>query len=137
MANPAIAATGLAVVAPTRTGLAAGISNTCRIAGLAVGVALLGAILDNRVAAGLGATTHPHAATLVAAGQLHAAATAMGGGPHALLAAASTFTSALHAILWVGGALVFAGSAAAFRASRGLRQVAQVVTPATSTSAAA
>jgi EmrB/QacA subfamily drug resistance transporter len=46
IANPAIAATALAVVPPTRSGLAAGVSNTCRIAGVAMGTAGLGAILE-------------------------------------------------------------------------------------------
>jgi fucose permease len=46
IANPAIAATALAVVPPTRSGLAAGVSNTCRIAGVAMGTAAIGALLD-------------------------------------------------------------------------------------------
>ncbi|HEV2374588.1 MAG TPA: hypothetical protein VGS19_20800 [Streptosporangiaceae bacterium] len=39
IANTAIAATALAVVPPNRAGLAAGLSNTCRLGGIAVGIA--------------------------------------------------------------------------------------------------
>jgi EmrB/QacA subfamily drug resistance transporter len=42
LANPSVGALGLAVVPPTRAGLAAGLSNTFRLAGVALGVAVLG-----------------------------------------------------------------------------------------------
>ena len=42
LANPSVGALGLAVVPPTRAGLAAGLSNTFRLAGIALGVAVLG-----------------------------------------------------------------------------------------------
>ena len=41
LANPTIAAAALRVVDPARTGMASGISNTCRLGGLAMGVAVL------------------------------------------------------------------------------------------------
>lgn len=50
LANPAIAAAALRVVEPARAGMAAGFSNTCRLAGVAIGVAALGALLEHRVA---------------------------------------------------------------------------------------
>jgi EmrB/QacA subfamily drug resistance transporter len=53
LANPTIAGAALRVVDPARTGMAAGISNTARITGLAVGVAVLGAILQSRVGSSL------------------------------------------------------------------------------------
>jgi predicted MFS family arabinose efflux permease len=53
LANPTIAAAALRVVDPARTGMASGISNTCRIGGLAMGVAALGAILQQHVGARL------------------------------------------------------------------------------------
>ena len=49
LANPAIAHIALAVVAPNRSGMASGISNTFRIGGVATGVAALGAVLQHSV----------------------------------------------------------------------------------------
>ena len=45
LANPTIAGAALRVVDPARTGMASGISNTCRIGGLAIGVAAFGVVL--------------------------------------------------------------------------------------------
>jgi predicted MFS family arabinose efflux permease len=59
LANPTIAGAALRVVDPARTGMASGISNTCRIGGLAVGVAVLGASLQQRVGNHLAAAGHP------------------------------------------------------------------------------
>jgi EmrB/QacA subfamily drug resistance transporter len=59
LANPTIAGAALRVVDPARTGMASGISNTCRIGGLAVGVAVLGASLQQRVGDHLTAAGHP------------------------------------------------------------------------------
>ena len=56
IANPALAAAALRVVDPARTGMASGISNTFRIGGVALGIAALGALLENRIAASLTAT---------------------------------------------------------------------------------
>jgi EmrB/QacA subfamily drug resistance transporter len=50
IANPAIAKIGLGVVPPQRAGMASGISNTCRIGGMATGVAALGAIFQHHLA---------------------------------------------------------------------------------------
>ena len=50
LSNPTIAHVALAVVAPNRSGMASGINNTFRIGGVATGVALLGAVLQHRVA---------------------------------------------------------------------------------------
>ena len=48
------AAGALRVVDLARTGMASGISNTFRLGGVAVGVAMLGALLQNRVENALG-----------------------------------------------------------------------------------
>jgi EmrB/QacA subfamily drug resistance transporter len=53
LANPALAAAALRVVDPARMGMASGINNTFRIGGVALGVAALGALLENRIAASL------------------------------------------------------------------------------------
>jgi predicted MFS family arabinose efflux permease len=55
LANPTIAGAALRVVDPSRTGMASGISNTCRIGGLAVGVAALGVLLQHRIGTHLAA----------------------------------------------------------------------------------
>ena len=55
LANPTIAGAALRVVDPARTGMASGISNTARITGLAIGVAVLGAVLEQRAASHLSA----------------------------------------------------------------------------------
>ena len=67
IANPALAAGALRVVDPARTGMASGISNTFRLAGVAVGVAALGALLQNRVEDSLSTTAGDNAHSLGAA----------------------------------------------------------------------
>ena len=67
IANPALAAGALRVVDPARTGMASGISNTFRLAGVAVGVAALGALLQNRVENSLSTTAGANAHSLGAA----------------------------------------------------------------------
>jgi len=107
LANPAIAATALAVVPPTRTGLAAGVSNTARIAGVAMGTAALGAILQAGVKHDLPGTTHK-TTTEIASGQLHAS-------PHVTVAAAGdAFSTGFHWILVVGAIWVGLGALACF-----------------------
>jgi EmrB/QacA subfamily drug resistance transporter len=49
LANPAIGQLALAVAPPERAGMASGINNTCRMGGLAMGVAALGALLQARL----------------------------------------------------------------------------------------
>ena len=62
IANPAIAKIALGVVPPQRAGMASGISNTFRTAGLATGVASLGAIFQHHLATSLQAQLgHPAA----------------------------------------------------------------------------
>jgi len=90
LSNPAIAHIALAVVAPNRSGMASGISNTFRIGGVATGVALLGAVLQSRVAN-----------SVIAAGPRTAA-------QH------RAFVSGTHELLLVGMGLAAAGAVAAF-----------------------
>ena len=59
LANPTIAGAALRVVDPARTGMASGISNTCRIGGLAIGVAVFGVLLQHRVGDHLAAAGYP------------------------------------------------------------------------------
>ena len=129
LANPAIAATALAVVPPTRSGLAAGVSNTCRLAGIAVGVAVLGAVFHGEISAALPA--HASGVTgLVADGHLTGAAHLLGGGGANLLVT-HAFTHGLRAVLAVGAGLTAVGAACAFGLVRRPAPVAApVVAPA-------
>jgi EmrB/QacA subfamily drug resistance transporter len=111
LANPTIAGAALRVVDPTRTGMAAGISNTCRIGGLAVGVAGLGAILQQRVGERLtSAGVHTRGlASAVSSSGLRAA--------HGRVSlehiANVAFVSGFRLVLLIGCVTVFLGSLAA------------------------
>jgi EmrB/QacA subfamily drug resistance transporter len=98
LANPAIAYIALAVVAPNRSGMASGISNTFRIGGVATGVAALGAVLQHSVRNNAVIASGPRAA---------------GTGP-AFAAAHLAFVSGVHDLLLVGTATAAIGTLAAF-----------------------
>ena len=71
LANPAIAAAALRAVDPSRTGMASGINNACRLTGVAVGVAALGAILERRISTSLARRSARTARALAAAVSAH------------------------------------------------------------------
>ena len=102
----------LAVVPPKRAGLAAGLSNTCRLGGIAVGIAALGTVFR----AGIGSrmpSAHGHdTAGFVAAGRLDLAARHLGGG---LVQAQTALSHGLHLLLATAAPTAIAGAAAAFR----------------------
>lgn len=111
LANVAIAATALAVVPPTRTGLASGVSNACRVAGITVGIAALGAVMRVGISADLGSVPGKDGiVSLVSAGQLHLAerATARPG------TIVTAFDQGWHATLVAGAVTVLTGAVAAF-----------------------
>ena len=99
LANPAIANIALGVVPPQRSGMASGISNTFRIAGLAVGVAGLGAAFQSRLGSSL------HSSLGGAQGTLAKAV-------HAQTVALKSFVTALNEIFLVGAGLVLLGGLA-------------------------
>jgi EmrB/QacA subfamily drug resistance transporter len=115
-ANPAIARVGLGVVEPQRSGMASGISNTFRIAGLATGVAALGAIFQRGLSSSLAAhfgTAAPQLARIVAsAGIKTAVASSKQSGLG--VAAHSAFASSLHTILFIGTGVTVLGTIASF-----------------------
>jgi EmrB/QacA subfamily drug resistance transporter len=116
LANPAIANIALGVVAPERSGMASGISNTFRIGGLAVGVAALGAIFQHRIATSLQASlggTHHGLAKAVASGGRHAAAAFAHGRTEIVEASMRAFASGLNEILLIGACLVLIGAVGA------------------------
>jgi EmrB/QacA subfamily drug resistance transporter len=111
LANPTIAAAALRVVDPTRTGMASGISNTCRLSGLAMGVAALGATLQQRVGGHLSAAGFhgKGLAAAVSSSGLRPAA----GRPVLAHAANAAFVSGFRLLLLISFATVAVGSAAA------------------------
>jgi len=118
VANPAIARIALGVVEPQRSGMASGISNTFRIAGLATGVAALGALFQDRLAASLShGLGHPAGglAKEVASQGIRAAARAAGPGAPAHLVpdALRAFVSGTNDLLLTGAVVVLAGAVAA------------------------
>ena len=110
LANPTIAGAALRVVDPTRTGMASGISNTCRIAGLAVGVAALGVLLQHRIGTQL-ATAGYHGKALSAA-VTSSGLRAAGGNQDLAHAANVAFVSGLRLILLAGCVVVLVGACA-------------------------
>ena len=54
LSNPSIASTALGVVPAARSGMASGINNTMRIAGVATGIAALGAVLQSKISDEIG-----------------------------------------------------------------------------------
>ena len=111
LANPTIAAAALRVVDPARTGMASGISNTCRLGGLAMGVAVFGAVLQVRVEHHLAAAGYPgkELASAVSSSGLRAAA---GNDPLTSVATAA-FVSGLRLVFLIGFVVVLLGSVAA------------------------
>ena len=113
IANPAIAKIALGLAPPQRAGMASGISNTFRTAGLATGVAALGAIFQHHLATSLEAQLgHPAAqlAKALAAGGTRAAQNLAPTQPGVLAASHHAFVSATNEILWIGSILVLLGS---------------------------
>ena len=111
LANPTIAGAALRVVDPARTGMASGISNTCRIGGLAVGVAVLGASLQQRVGNHLTAAGHPGKA--IAAAVSSSGLRAAHGDPQLAKLANIAFVSGFRLVLLICFCTVVAGSIAA------------------------
>jgi EmrB/QacA subfamily drug resistance transporter len=120
--NPVIADVAVSVVPKERSGMAAGINDTFRQVGVAVGVAAWGAIFLGRgaakiseLAAGSPAAAGNHPRQLLEAasdGRLGSALRAVPHGARALLTSATRegFLSGLNAILVIGAVLAFAGA---------------------------
>jgi EmrB/QacA subfamily drug resistance transporter len=116
LANPAIASIALAVVPPQRVGMASGISNTFRIAGLAAGVAVLGAVFERQLADSLAAQLrHPagQLARALASGATRAP-TSLAAQHGIAVASHQAFVSGTNRILAIGSILTVFGAFAAF-----------------------
>jgi EmrB/QacA subfamily drug resistance transporter len=120
--NPVIADVAVSVVPPSRAGMAAGINDTFRQVGIAVGIAAWGAIFLGRgaaktqeLAAGTPAATGEHARQLVEAASTGNLAPAVAGLPPGTREATATaardgFVTGLNGVLTLGAALAFAGA---------------------------
>jgi EmrB/QacA subfamily drug resistance transporter len=120
--NPVIADVAMSVVPKERSGMAAGINDTFRQVGIAVGVAAWGAIFLGRgadkistLAAGTPAAAGGHPRQLLEAASDGRLGSALAGLPHGtrtLVAAATRegFLSGLNTILVIGAMLAFAGA---------------------------
>ena len=113
IANPALAAGALRVVDPARSGMASGINNTFRLGGVAIGVAALGALLENRVENAF-STDVGENADAVGAAVSSAGIRAVAGHPDLVEPAKTAFVSGLNDVLLTGSALLVVGALAAF-----------------------
>ena len=112
LANPAIAQAALRAVDPSRTGMASGINNACRLTGVAVGVAALGAVLEDRISTSLVSSIGPRGESLASA----VAATGnrvASSNPSLAHPATAAYVSGLNTTLLVGCAIVAVGALAA------------------------
>jgi EmrB/QacA subfamily drug resistance transporter len=114
LSNPSIASTALGVVPAARSGMASGINNTMRIAGVATGIAALGAVFQSRIASELDKLL-PHAPPGFADGVAASGTQAADAAPpqahgQAVHAAGEAFTTAFNEILLIGALILFAGA---------------------------
>jgi EmrB/QacA subfamily drug resistance transporter len=119
LANPAIGSTALAVVHPAHSGMASGFNNTCRLAGVATGIAGLGAVFQDRITATLSERLPAGASGLsstVASGGPRAVARSVPPSHRAQLIDASqqAFLNGFNSILLVGSVILLFGAIAAF-----------------------
>jgi EmrB/QacA subfamily drug resistance transporter len=117
LANPSIASTALGVVPAARSGMASGINNTMRIAGVATGIAALGAIFQSKITDSLHQLL-PQAPGGFADGVAASGTAAADSAPPQLhdqfaQAAGTAFTNAFNDILLIGALILFAGALAA------------------------
>jgi EmrB/QacA subfamily drug resistance transporter len=116
LANPSIASTALGVVPAARSGMASGINNTMRIAGVATGIAALGAVFQSKISDELGKLL-PQAPSGFADGVAASGTDAANQAPpqlhdRAFHAAGVAFTSAFNDILLIGAVILFSGALA-------------------------
>jgi EmrB/QacA subfamily drug resistance transporter len=113
--NPSVAAAALGTVPVAKSGMASGLNSTFRLLGVAIGVALLGAVVESRVADSLEQSlpAAPHALVdVVATGNVEAA---VAGAPPGLedqvaVAAETAFVAGFDEIQLVSAAIAFAGA---------------------------
>ena len=114
LSNPSIASTALGVVPAARSGMASGINNTMRIAGVATGIAALGAVFQSKISDELGKLL-PQAPSGFADGVAASGTQAASQAPpqlhdQAVHAAGVAFTDAFNDILLIGALILFSGA---------------------------
>jgi EmrB/QacA subfamily drug resistance transporter len=119
LANPAIGATAIGVVNPVQSGMASGFNNMCRLGGVAIGIALHGAIFQHHVSSELSKRLGhvPNGlAKIVDAGGPREVAHVAPPDMRARLVEASrhAFVSALNEILLVASGILLVGAIASF-----------------------
>jgi hypothetical protein len=116
LSNPSIASTALGVVPAARSGMASGINNTMRIAGVATGIAALGAVFQSKISDELH-TVFPQAPSGFADGVAASGTQAANQVPpqlhdRAFHAAGVAFTDGFNEILLIGAVILFTGALA-------------------------
>jgi EmrB/QacA subfamily drug resistance transporter len=116
LSNPSIAATALGVVPTMRSGMASGINNTMRIAGVATGIAALGAVFQSKISDEIGKllpqAPHGFADGVAASGTQAANQVPAELHDQAVHAAGVAFTNAFNDILLIGALILFSGALA-------------------------
>ncbi|MFF1340176.1 MFS transporter [Streptomyces sp. NPDC058290] len=108
MATPALAAAALGAVAPARAGMAGGALNTARQLGMALGIAVLGAVFQAGLKDGLGGSGQgPGTAGALASGR---AGELLAAGPAARVWVEEAFASGLRGTFLVSGLMGLAGA---------------------------
>jgi hypothetical protein len=118
LSNPSIASTALGVVPAARSGMASGINNTMRIAGVATGIAALGAVFQSKISDSVGKLL-PQAPSGFADGVAASGTQAASQAPpqlhdQAVRVAGIAFTDAFNDILLIGALILFSGALAVF-----------------------
>jgi len=116
LSNPSIASTALGVVPAARSGMASGINNTMRIAGVATGIAGLGAVFQSKISDEVGKLL-PQAPSGFADGVAASGTQAASQAPpqlhdQAVRVAGVAFTDAFNDILLIGALILFSGALA-------------------------
>jgi EmrB/QacA subfamily drug resistance transporter len=121
MINPAVAAAALAVAPAARSGMTSGLNATFRVAGIALGIAVLGAVFQSQVHSKVvetlaGTPLAPRSqqlANALASGNARTALRSLPPSQRRLLTqtADSSFVSGLHTILLIAAIVCFAGAA--------------------------
>jgi hypothetical protein len=116
LSNPSIASTALGVVPAARSGMASGINNTMRIAGVSTGIAALGAVFQSKITDELHKLL-PQAPSGFADGVAASGTQAASQVPpqlhdRAFHAAGVAFTNAFNDILLIAALVLFSGAVA-------------------------
>ncbi|MFE2285667.1 MFS transporter [Streptomyces sp. NPDC059443] len=107
MISPALAAAAMGAVPPARAGMAGGALNTARQLGMALGIAVLGAVFQSGLEDGLAGSGQPHGTAEALAGG--GAARLLHTVPAAREWVDAAFASGLRDTFWVSGAMGLAG----------------------------